>query len=82
MQQLLSHLYFFHVPAASFGPLTYSIEATFLQYRSYAHTTGLLSTAVLLLQHNIIDLLTAVEHTLVGASAVDVTVPQPKPSCP
>ena len=48
---------------------------TYLQYRSHAHTTGLLSTA-LLLQHSMIDVLTAVARTPVGASTVDVTVPQ------
>ena len=66
-------IFFFSVPAASVGPLT-------LQYRSHVHTTGLLSTA-LPLQLSMIDLLTGVAHTPVGAAAVDVTVPQPKPSC-
>ena len=44
------------------------------EYRSHQHTTGLRSTAVLL-QHSMIDLLTAIAHTPVGASTVDVNCP-------
>ena len=72
MQQLWGDGYFFPVPAAGVGPLTYS--------RSHAHTTRLLSIA-LLLQHSIIDLLTAVAHTPAGVSTLDATVPQPQRSC-
>ena len=73
MQQIWGYGYFFFRAGSKRWP-------TYLLYMSHAHTTGLLSTAVLL-QHSMIDLLTAVVHTHVGVSAADVTVPQPPRSC-
>ena len=54
--------------------------STYFKYRCHAHTQGLWSTAILL-QHSMSDLLSAVAHTPVGASTVDVTVPQSQRSC-
>ena len=70
MQEFLDHRYFFCRAGSKRWP-------TYLKYRSRAHTTGLLSAAVLL-QHSMIDVLTAVADTPVGASTVYVTVPQPQ----
>ena len=53
--------------------------SAYLKYRCHAHIQGLWSTAVLL-QHSMSDLLSAVAHTALGVSTVDVTVPQPQRS--
>ena len=60
---------FFSVPAASVGKRTYSIGATLIP-QDYCPQS-------LILQHSMIDLLTAVAHKPVGAFAVDVNVSQP-----
>ena len=54
--------------------------STYLKYRGHVHTTGLLPTVVLL-QHSVIELLTALAHTPVRVSTVEVTVPQPQRGC-
>ena len=66
------------VQATSVDPLTYSIGATLIpqHYRPQHYRPQHYQ-----LQHSMIDLLPAAAHTPVGAPVVDVTVPQPKPSC-
>ena len=72
MQQILTHGYtgIFYRAGSRRWP-------TYLQYRSHAHTAGLLSTALpTTAQHDLIAY-SSIGHIPVGAFAVDVTVPQP-----